>query len=214
MKKLISIAVLYGFLISAPASAVLANEGFYLGLGIPYNTIGGDFDGESVFVGASDLIIVPEIDGALGFGILGGYQANNGLAFELSYLASSHDAKWLGASGDVDYSVVNLDFKYNFSTDRPTQPYLLLGLGLHEVVVVDGSVSVSGQIGDATYTGTGFNIGAGVDQYVNPNVSIGLGLTYRIVEYDEAEGVVGKGKLDDSLNGDGFGLVLDAAYHF
>ena len=110
--------------------------------------------------------------------------------------------------------MLNIDFKFSFNSFKPTQPYLLIGLGFHDVVVVDGSVSVSGQIGDATYTGTGFNIGGGVDQYVNPNVSIGLGLTYRIVEYDEAEGVVGKGKLDDSLNGDGFGLVLDAAYHF
>ena len=214
MKKFMFVIVLCGLLISVSASAVLAKQGFYLGFGIPYNTIGGDFDGESAFVGASDIIIVPEIDGAFGFGILVGFGFSPEAALELSYLASSHDAKWMGGSGDVDYSMLNIDFKFSFNSFKPTQPYLLIGLGFHDVVVVDGSVSVSGQIGDATYTGTGFNIGGGVDQYVNPNVSIGLGLTYRIVEYDEAEGVVGKGKLDDSLNGDGFGLVLDAAYHF
>jgi opacity protein-like surface antigen len=208
------VLVLGGLSLMGITSEVFAKQGFYLGLAIPYNTIGGDFDGETAFAGASDVIIVPKIDGAFGYGILAGYEANNGLAFELSYQGSKHNAKWMGGTGKVDYSVINLDLKYNFDASESTQPYVLVGINIDTLVVKDGSSTFSGQIGDATYTGAGFNLGAGVNQYVNPNVSIGLGLTYRLVAYDQAEGVVGKGKLDSSLNGDGFGLLLDAAYHF
>jgi hypothetical protein len=215
MKKILLVVALSGCMISGMTSPVLAKPGFYLGLGIPYNTIGGDFDGTSGFTGANDAIIVPKIDGAFGYGMLAGYQADNGLAFELSYLASKHDAKWMGATGKVDYSVVNLDLKYSFNTSQPTQPYLLGGINLDTLVVKDGSVNFTTlEVGDATYTGTGFNLGLGVDQYLNSHVSAGLGLTYRFVKYDRAEGVTDKGKLDSSLNGNGVSLMLDAAYHF
>lgn len=44
MKKMLLVVALIGFMISGMTSPVLAKPGFYLGFGIPYNTIGGDFD--------------------------------------------------------------------------------------------------------------------------------------------------------------------------
>ncbi len=206
---------LCGLLLLGMTSEVLAKQGFYLGVGIPYNTIGGDFDGKTLLIGANDFIILPEIDGGLGLGILLGYGFTKEVALELSYFGTSHNAKFLGGSGDVDYSVFNLDLKYSFLTERPTQPYLLFGLGFNQIVVKDGSVDFfTGEVGDGTFTGLGFNLGAGVDHYFTPHFSVGAGLIYRIVRYDEAEGVTDSGSIDDELNGDGFGLVLSTAYHF
>lgn len=214
-RRLTYIAILCGLLIWGINSEALAKQGFYMGLGIPYNTIGGDFDGKSSLIGANDLIILPEIDGGIGFGILLGYGFTKDMALELSYFGTSHNAEFLGGRGDVDYNVLNLDLKFSFLTEQPTQPYLLFGLGLNEIVVKDGSVNFfTGQVGDGTFTGGSFNLGAGVDHYFTPNISLGAGLIYRIVRYDEAEGVTDSGSINDKLNGDGFGLVISTAYHF
>lgn len=102
MRRLMLAIVLNGLLILGGASAVFAKQGFYLGLAIPYNTIGGDFDGESFILRGHDIFIVegiiiqPEIDGALGFGILLGCGFTPAWALELDFLTSSHDAEWLG----------------------------------------------------------------------------------------------------------------------
>ena len=214
-RRHVCVVILYGLMIFGIKSEVLAKQGFYMGLGIPYNTIGGDFDGKSSLIGANDLIILPEIDGGLGLGILLGYGFTKDTALELSYFGTSHNAKFLGGSGDVDYNVLNLDLKFSFLTEQPTQPYLLFGLGFNQIAVKDGSVNLfTGQVGDGTFTGVGFNLGAGVDHYFTPNISLGAGLIYRIVRYDEAEGVTDSGSIDSKLNGDGFGLVLSTAYHF
>lgn len=217
MKWIVSVIMISTLVIWGISTSVFAKEGFYLGAGIPYNTIGGDFKGDTFLVGPSDIIIQPEIDGGFGFGIVAGYGFNNELSLELSYLVSSHDAEFIGESVDVKYSVFNIDLKYSFLTSQATQPYLLVGVGFPKLVVEDGSETRSFlpfRVGDAEYTGVGWNLGVGVDHYVTPNVSIGAGATYRIVKYDEAEGVVGSGEIGDSLKGNGFGLMLGAAYHF
>jgi hypothetical protein len=159
MIKRLWILLLGLLLISGLSSEASAEEGVYFGLAIPYNTIDGDFDGESALSGDNDIIIVPEIDGGQGFG-------------------------------------------------------LLLGLGVHVLVVKDGSVNVfTGEVGDATYTGIGFNLGAGVDHYLSSSVSAGLGFVYRVVSYDQAEGVTDEGELDDPLSGNGYSLVFNLSYH-
>jgi len=214
MKQFAMVVALVGWMVLCAVPPVSAKQGVYMGLGFAYNTIKGDFDGNSGFAGASDVIIVPEIDNGKGYAVLLGFGFSPEAAFELSYQATKHNSKWLGVGFDVDYSAVDLDFKYSLNATQDTQPYLLIGLNVDTLVVKDGSASISGQIGDATYTGTGFNLGVGVDQYLNPHASVGLGLAYRIVDYDHGEGVLGKGKLGDTLNGNGFGLLLDAAYHF
>lgn len=214
MKRIVSAIMISAWMIWGSSTSAFARQGFYLGAGVPYNTVGGDFDGKSFLVGPDDIIIQPEIDGGFGYGILAGYGFTPAWALELSYLASSHDAEFLGGSGDVKYSAFNIDLKYSLLTSQATQPYFRVGIGFPKLVVEDGSASFLGQVGDAEYTGVGLNLGVGVDHYVTPHFSVGAGATYRIVEYDEAEGVVGSGKIDDNLDGDGFGLMLSAAYHF
>ncbi|MBI3609112.1 MAG: porin family protein [Nitrospirae bacterium] len=215
MMRIPAMVICCGLLFFGATPPVSAEEGFYIGLGFPYNTIWGGFDGNSTVAESGNVIYVPKIDGALGWGILLGYGVNPEASFELSYLASNHNAKWTGARGDVDYTVLNFDLKYGFNTSRPTQPYILFGINIDTLVVKNGSFSaVLSKAGDATYTGTGLNLGLGMDHYFNPKVSTGVGLTYRIVEYDHAKGISNSGQLKNFLNGNGFGLILDGAYHF
>jgi len=115
------------------------------------------------------------------------------IAFELSYLSSTHDVTFLGAKGEADYNMVNLGFKYFFSADKRFQPNLLFGLCVPRLVVKDGSSD--GTVGgDATFNGFGLNIGSGIAYYFNPRVSISGGVIYRWISYGSAEGVSGGSK--------------------
>ncbi len=219
MKKILLVVALSGFMISGMTSPVLAKEGFYAGLEIPYNTIGGDFD----------------IDSALGYGALLGIGFSPALSLELSYLASKHNAKWLGVSRDVHYSVISVDGKYSFRTAKPTQPYIVFGLGLHRFVIdlpsvkpevttycgdfiflqgCDTVTTSPGGNGDLTGVGLGVNLGLGVDHYLNPNFSVGTGLTYRIVNYTLWTSSPATEEKPGVLNGNGYSFSLNTAYHF
>ena len=112
MKRIISVIMISVLMIWGFSTSVFAKEGFYLGAGVPYNTTGGDFEGNTLLIGPSDIIIQPKIDGGFGFGIMAGYGFNPAWALEFSSLASSHDAEFIGASGDVKYSVFNIDLRY------------------------------------------------------------------------------------------------------
>jgi hypothetical protein len=219
MKKILLVVALIGFMISGVTSPVLAKQGFYAGLEIPYNTIGGDFD----------------IDSALGYGALLGIGFTPALSLELSYLASKHNAKWLGVSRDVKYSVISVDGKYSFRMSQPTQPYILFGLGIHNlvidlpsvkpkvtaaidcnnaIVICGPSTTSPGGNGDLTGLGLGVNLGVGVDHYFNPHFSAGTGLTYRIVNYNNWTSSPITEEKPGGLNGNGYSLSLNTTYHF
>jgi opacity protein-like surface antigen len=192
-----------------------ARKGFYIGVGLPYNTITGDFDGNSALQGGNEIIIVPEIDGAVGFAVMPGIGINQQWAIELHFLGSSHDGSWLGSSGDVEFFSFSINGKYNFSPSQSTQPYLLFGISSNTLVITDGSWdTLSGEVGDATFSGPGFNFGGGIEHYVDPHVSFRLGLTYRFVDYTDAEGVNQSGTIEDSLDGSGISFMVSTAYNF
>jgi hypothetical protein len=193
-----------------------AKTGIYMGLSLPYNTIGGDFNGDTALVGSSDIILIPSIDDGYGFGISLGITSGQ-FAGEISYLRTTHDASFQGAKGDVEYNMVNLEGKYYFLAHKRTQPYLLWDLSFPWLTIVDGSVTLPPSppsVGDATLTGIGFNLGTGIAYYLHPRVSINAGINYRLVWYTRAEGVVEEGKLEDSIDGSGFNFNVGIAYIF
>lgn len=215
MKKLISAVLFSAVLVFGMTTAALAKEGFYLGAGLSYNTIGGDFDGESVLSQGSEVVVVPEIDSAAGLALLVGYNFTPGFGIEASYYASKHDITWMGASGEAAFGTLNLDLKFNFAASQPTQPYVLVGIGSNVVIVEDGAFDLfTGEVDDATYTGVGFNAGIGVESYLSSNFSVRAGATYRFVEYDKAKGLDEEGDIEDPLKGSGLSAALMAAYHF
>ncbi len=192
-----------------------AKTGIYMGLSLPYNTIGGDFNGDTVLVGSSDIILVPSIEGGYGFGITLGVTSGQ-VAGEMSYLRTTHDASFQGLKGDVVYNMVNLDGKYYFLAHERAQPYLLLGLSFPWLTIIDGSATLTAppSVGDATFTGIGLNLGTGIAYYLNPRVSINAGINYRLVWYTRAGGVVEEEKLEDALSGHGFNFNVGISYIF
>ncbi len=192
-----------------------AKEGFYVGLGAAYNTIWGDFDGHAGLQSGTEVIILPDINNALGIDILGGYGINDTWSIELNFMSSGHSGTWQGLSGDVSYNSFSINGKYSFTSSNRVQPYLLFGISSNVLLIKKGATDTStGEVADATLSGPGVNAGVGIDDYLNPNVSLNLGIMYRYVNYTKAEGVHGSGTISGGLNGSGFSFVLTTAYHF
>lgn len=211
-KSLLLIAVVMMFLVTSRAEA---KSGFYMGLGAAYNTIQGDFDGVSVLGGGTEEIILPDPDNAVGIDVLAGYGISDAWAIELNFMSSGHSGTWAGRNGDVSYNSFSINGKYSFLPEGSVQPYLLFGFSYNALLIKDGAIDIFfGQVADATLSGSGFNAGVGIDNYLSPKVSLTLGIMYRYVDYTEAEGVHRSGTIDDGINGSGFSLLLATAYHF
>jgi hypothetical protein len=210
------IIVVFGVVQFAFAEQLLyAKTGIYVGLSLPYNNIEGDFNGDTALVGASDIILVPSIENGFGFGISLGVTSGQ-FAGEINYLRTTHDGNFQGAKGDVEYNLVNLDGKYYFLAHKRVQPYLLMGLSFPWLTIVDGSATLSPtpSVGDATLNGIGLNLGTGIAYYLHPRISINAGIIYRPLLYTRAEGVVGEGELEDTIDGSGFNFSVGIAYIF
>lgn len=195
-----------------------AKEGFYMGITLPYNTIGGDFEGNSMLIGPDEIILVPKVEGDFGWGIALGGRGKK-WAGELSYLRSTHNVTWLGAQGEAVYNLVTLDFKRYFLVDKSVQPYILLGwIPSAWLTVKDGSADVFGRVGDATFIeifSAGLDLGGGLAFYLHPRVAINTGILYRLVYFATAEGVIGEpGDIEDSLNASGLSYNVGLTFTF
>lgn len=188
-----------------------AEEGFFVGIGLSYNTIHGDFDGESILVAPGEAFIVPSVENDYGPVFTLGWRSDQG-AFELSYLHSTHDITWLGAKGEAEFSMINLDGKFFFLRNQKLQPFFLFGIGLPWLKVKDGSTDLV-SIDDATFNGLGLNIGTGFQYFVYPKVAITPGVTYRWITYSSVSGAGGDNvPIAEDLDGSGLyynvGLVF------
>lgn len=192
-----------------------AKRGFYLGLGVPYNTIDGDFNGKSDLQQGDEVIIVPRIDPSFGLDIFFGYGISQKWAVELNFLGSTHGGKWGRFSGNVDYFSFSINGKYIFASTTESESYLLFGSSDNVLIIRDGSQNLStGETGDAILSGSGLNLGVGIDEYLSRHMSLGLRMMFRVVNYTNAEGVKQSGTIEDGLDGSGLSLMLSATHHF
>jgi hypothetical protein len=195
-----------------------AKQGIYFGLTGNYNTVGNDFDGKTVEGSYDEVVAVPKIDNAYGFGVVLGSRKQNG-AVELSYVRSQHDSTFSGYSlGDVTYNTINLDGKYYFLSNKPVQPFILFGICFPWLKVENSSVSTEDyetlESGDATFYGIGLNLGTGIAYYLNPRIAITGGITYRFNVYTGLSGEQTSGDLDESLFGGGANINFGITYTF
>ncbi len=202
--------LLFGSIISTTA---FATDGFYFGGGLHSTSIDGDFDGNGVYVGNSEAFFVPEIDTGQGFSIFGGLYLTPVMSIEVDYLSSSHDANIQGFPIDVDYSEFSVYTKFSFETSTQFKPTVLLGYGTSWIDVKEGSIDINGNLGNETFTGSGFNVGVGVDYFVHPSLAVGVRFVNRFANYGEVEGEIESGSLQKDLSGDTKTFLLAISYH-
>jgi len=209
----LTIIVSFTALVSAEEGNFRAKSGFYIGLSGVHNTVeSDDFDGETVLVGPSDIILVPDVDDGTGFKIVLGARSSSSAA-EISYIKSDHDITFLGASGDGELTLWNLDWKLFFQTKKRVQPFFLLGFNFSEFTAKDSS-SDGINVGDAKFKGVGLNAGAGLAYYFNPRAAITAGATYRWITYGRAKGIVGSGDLPEDIVTKGINFDAGLTYTF
>lgn len=166
-------------------------QGFYLGVNLPYNSIGGDFNSTGTLFSpdTGETFYFAEPDDAFGFGIAGGFRGPS-YAIEFAYMRSEHDdfsqVDPLGGPGTSILDVVSLDFKWFFLADRNIQPYLLLGGSWINFEQENRAGIVFAT--DASYDNLAIDFGGGISFFVNRNLSLNTGITYRWTQFDQAHG--------------------------
>jgi opacity protein-like surface antigen len=191
MKKIVSLSALLVLLFFAHAAA---QPGPYLGVGVVFN----DHRGSAI----------KYLDPGFGLNLRFGY--NFGLiALEGNLMGSNHEDTDPGFS-DADFEAFTVDLKVFLSREySPNQFYLLVGAGSYWIEEFDPFEGA-----DTELSGGGWNLGAGLERFVNSNLALNLGVTYRFIEYDEFD----IGGFDFSLrpreDGDVVTIEAGIIYHF
>jgi hypothetical protein len=183
--------ILFGALLFFLASTIpaYAKEGFYLGLEIPFNKIGGDFDDKKA----------PVVKGGSGLGFIAGYGITPAFSLELDLAGSGHKS----AGADISFGEFSLNGKYAFNIEEHVQPFLFAGIG--SFTLGDDSL---------TYGGSGYNLGLGIDYYSSPQLSWGAALIGKIITYDKVVKGSKPASVTGNLNGETSSLRFDVSYHF
>lgn len=199
-----------------------SDNGFYAGLFLSYNEIGGGFKGSSVLVDREELILVPKVDSASGVGIVLGFQ--NSLtpihskvsAFELSYMQSSHDVSFQGnLKNTAVFSMAGLDYSARFFPDQALQPGLMIGVGMPVLKVRNYSIDIDENTSDATFSGAYARMGAGLSYYFTPRLALRGNVMYRWTSFSDVKGISRKEKLIDSkISGHGFSGAIMLTYNY
>lgn len=197
----------------------------YFGLNLPYNSIGGDFDGQRFLSipATGEYMIVPKMESGIGFGVVIGYSRmglnNLGYGWEVSFQQSKHDYTWLNLTGTTTFGIINFDMKGIYAS-TPVELYLLLGLAIPWLKVEDGAnwslsgnTLISSNPMELKYTGFGVNIGAGLDLFLAPNISFGGRIAYRALKYGFGTGKSGKFEIGGGMGGSGINVCGSLNYH-
>jgi hypothetical protein len=179
--------------------------------------LGGDLKGDRAYANIDGAVIVPDLDPALGLGLVlglkGNFPSGRALALEGSLQGSRHDGTFGGLTRDVDFGLLSADIKLFPTTGGRVEPWVQAGLCLASLRVNDGFFPVSGGQKDATFTGGGVNLGAGLMSYVSRRVALRLAAIYRFIKYDELD-YGPRAELMEDLKGNALSLELGVTFHF
>jgi hypothetical protein len=193
MRKFLFLAILAGLLCAAPISA---KEGLYADAFLSVVNIEGSSSD------SFDQAYFDSLDPGLGAGVRIGAGFNENVAVEASFFKSSHETDFLGFSNleNQEFTGKILSLKLSMPVEQSNlQPYLFLGVGQYEI----------GDSSGVYYKGRGGEFGLGTDYYLEPEVSIHGGLTYRTITFDK-----GKFHLDTDADASAISLDFGIAFHF
>lgn len=228
MIMLLIISLLLAGSVSAVTKQPNVQKRYYIGINLPYNTIGGDFSKTSLIEVrdtsniVTEVLMTPELKDGMGFGITAGYTKvglnHIGYSVELSYHRTSHDYAWSFYTGKATLSVVNFDFKGLYSLSV-VEPYLFLGIAIPWINIENGGgLRANGTYDldkktDAKYTGIGFNIGAGIEFFLTPSISFGGRAAYRWIRYSNVTGYSGKVSIQGGVKGSGMHICAGLTFN-
>jgi len=191
-------------------------SGLYVGGEIITSQPLGDFDGDVQLFGPTDEVLVPDLDVGAGVGIYLSYRWRmNELVLEGS--VTEHDGDFSNPSRDLDTRIMSLDlnWRHYFLEESPMQPYGLIGFGMSEAEIEDGSTDQATETAtdDAELKdGININVGAGVALYTLPWVVFYGQAMYRFNRFKTSDGIDGEFSNTPDIDGDQFILSAGAAF--
>lgn len=158
-----------------------------------------------------EVTLAPAVSQNFGWGVFLGRREGS-YAAEVSFWQSTHDSSWkgtypVGGGGTVAYGktlhgtatldAIDIDFKRFFLTDLPVQPFVGLGVNIPWLTFMDASANTS-SVGNAVFEGVGFDLGAGLEYYLNSTFSIVGGFYQKWSGFGQYKGVNG---VDNQVQG-------------
>lgn len=182
-----------------------------------------------------EVFLLPSLRQNFGYGFLFGHR-EDAYAIELSYWSSNHTAVFgpttlnfpqnpstsISSFQDTaTYQTINVDFKRYFFTEQNIQPFVSAGVGFPWITLADAdetaapvnaSPGAPGTINSVTLSGLAFDLGLGVEYYLDPFFSLELGATQRWASFDEFKGITGQynslSQYTPKSSDDGSGLLF------
>jgi len=197
----------------------------------------GDFNGTNGFVHSSgvstnaELDLIPSITRQFGWGALAGYREGPWAA-EISFWRSDHTASYISggvtSTTPASLQAINIDFKRYLFTQLPTQPFISVGLSFPWLwvrnfsYILDPSQTTILQTNDETISGLGFNLGAGLEIYLDNDFSLIGGAYQRWTGFNQINGAIKIGENNlywdgnpsdtGSIEGDGLNFYVGATF--
>lgn len=197
---------------TAAAEASGPKDGVYLSLAGLASTVSGDFDGTSFVAGGGSAEVMPDLDTGRGWSLALGTR-KGAVAFEVGYENSQFDGTFAGVPMDASLSSIDLDLKVHMFSKARVHPHLLFGLAIPWLEVEGGSIGSGNRREDATFSGIGARVGAGLGFYPNPHFGVFVQGGYRLSSFSQVSGIA-DGELAESVDGSGQFLALGITYIF
>ena len=202
--RLAKISRLIGFCLLAcmftfgGASQILAENNYaltgpYLGLNFCYDSIGGEFDGETLLRLDGQRWLVPKVKSNYGFGVLFGWRFEKSKV-AMGYYHSTHDYTFVDALGEsTSLHLISLDARVYFSKEKTIQPFIEAEFAYTWMIVNDAAFTTEEPIrfGEASYRGLAYSVGGGIAYYLSPQISIDAGIFFRLYMYGSVKGLWG-----------------------
>lgn len=180
-----------------------ADNGFLIGIMAPYNAFAGDFDGDHFFNAGEEFLYVPEMEKALGWGLMIGSR-KQGMDWELYYMRSSHNASFLDIHDKAGFDAVGANSRF-FLGRGMFRPFFNMGMDFCWIKAPHFSETAYTpyRSGNAKFTGLGLFAGLGLAVTPIRSLTFFVGGELRWSLFGRGKGVLNESyKLDncDSLS--------------
>lgn len=163
------------------AQALKSNKSMWgiIGLKANYILINGAFNGEDYFTTDNEIIIVPDINNALGFGITAGANFRV-FSYDFTYYRSIHHYNYIDSSFSATCTnniIRFLGLKGYFNPDKWFNPFIDFDISGHWITLKKGAIRENApeSIIPATYGGISLGLGGGISFQAGRNISFDIG---------------------------------------
>lgn len=165
------------------------SAGLTIGMILPYNFFGGDFNGENMLQGADAFVLLPEVKSNIGYGVILG-MINQSFMVDLYFNYSKHKAKIsnIQYSSEARFLMVGINFGFKMFKQPIFDPYILVGAGLGSIEIDSSAVKLDiynedYKIAQAEFFNYMINLGLGGILYLNNWLGLRGEIYYRFYQF-------------------------------